>query len=127
QPLQRQNLTLTNQIIGRDTGGTGGRVCSVKGGVQIHGLHPPDDGFVGRLRHSDTPKAVQIRRLLRMQPTNASSFSPNLKDGSGVSFDDPHRLLQELLLSGNLIKEAVRRLQLSIIHSKMLKTEKNKY
>ncbi|KAM4581599.1 glycogen synthase kinase binding protein [Odontesthes bonariensis] len=25
--------------------------------------------------------------------------------------DDPHRLLQELLLSGNLIKEAVRRLQ----------------
>uniref|UniRef100_A0A669EEE2 Glycogen synthase kinase binding protein n=1 Tax=Oreochromis niloticus TaxID=8128 RepID=A0A669EEE2_ORENI len=27
--------------------------------------------------------------------------------------DDPHRLLQELLLSGNLIKEAVRRLQLS--------------
>ncbi|CAI5779234.1 Hypothetical predicted protein [Podarcis lilfordi] len=27
--------------------------------------------------------------------------------------DDPHRLLQELILSGNLIKEAVRRLQLA--------------
>ncbi|XP_078543144.1 GSK-3-binding protein-like [Lissotriton helveticus] len=27
--------------------------------------------------------------------------------------EDPHRLLQELLLSGNLIKEAVRRLQLA--------------
>uniref|UniRef100_A0A1A8HGK5 Glycogen synthase kinase binding protein n=1 Tax=Nothobranchius korthausae TaxID=1143690 RepID=A0A1A8HGK5_9TELE len=27
--------------------------------------------------------------------------------------DDPHRLLQDLLLSGNLIKEAVRRLQFS--------------
>uniref|UniRef100_A0A3B4YYS3 Glycogen synthase kinase binding protein n=1 Tax=Stegastes partitus TaxID=144197 RepID=A0A3B4YYS3_9TELE len=27
--------------------------------------------------------------------------------------DDPHRLLQELILSGNLIKEAVRRLQFS--------------
>ncbi|XP_069477472.1 GSK-3-binding protein-like [Ambystoma mexicanum] len=27
--------------------------------------------------------------------------------------DDPHRLLQELLLSGNLIKEAVRRLQMA--------------
>ncbi|XP_015212814.1 glycogen synthase kinase binding protein [Lepisosteus oculatus] len=27
--------------------------------------------------------------------------------------DDPHQLLQELILSGNLIKEAVRRLQLS--------------
>ncbi|KAM9723692.1 glycogen synthase kinase binding protein [Menidia menidia] len=31
----------------------------------------------------------------------------------GAAEDDPHRLLQELLLSGNLIKEAVRRLQLS--------------
>ncbi|XP_042346583.1 glycogen synthase kinase binding protein [Plectropomus leopardus] len=30
-----------------------------------------------------------------------------------VEEDDPHRLLQELLLSGNLIKEAVRRLQFS--------------
>ncbi|XP_026770157.2 glycogen synthase kinase binding protein [Pangasianodon hypophthalmus] len=33
-------------------------------------------------------------------------------DGSG-SEDDPHQLLQELILSGNLIKEAVRRLQFS--------------
>lgn len=30
-----------------------------------------------------------------------------------VEDDDPHRLLQELVLSGNLIKEAVRRLQFS--------------
>ncbi|TTA40570.1 GSK-3-binding protein [Bagarius yarrelli] len=33
-------------------------------------------------------------------------------DGSGNE-DDPHQLLQELILSGNLIKEAVRRLQFS--------------
>ncbi|XP_035020308.1 glycogen synthase kinase binding protein [Hippoglossus stenolepis] len=31
----------------------------------------------------------------------------------GAEEDDPHRLLQELILSGNLIKEAVRRLQFS--------------
>uniref|UniRef100_A0A8C6TWZ2 Glycogen synthase kinase binding protein n=1 Tax=Neogobius melanostomus TaxID=47308 RepID=A0A8C6TWZ2_9GOBI len=30
---------------------------------------------------------------------------------TAVEDDDPHRLLQELILSGNLIKEAVRRLQ----------------
>ncbi|MBN3284363.1 GBP protein, partial [Polyodon spathula] len=30
-----------------------------------------------------------------------------------VSQDDPHQLLQELILSGNLIKEAVKRLQVS--------------
>lgn len=33
-------------------------------------------------------------------------------DGTGNE-DDPHQLLQELILSGNLIKEAVRRLQFS--------------
>ncbi|XP_062255663.1 glycogen synthase kinase binding protein [Platichthys flesus] len=31
----------------------------------------------------------------------------------GAEEDDPHRLLQDLILSGNLIKEAVRRLQFS--------------
>ncbi|KAM9782906.1 glycogen synthase kinase binding protein [Neosynchiropus ocellatus] len=30
-----------------------------------------------------------------------------------VEEDEPHRLLQELILSGNLVKEAVRRLQIS--------------
>lgn len=30
---------------------------------------------------------------------------------ASVEEDDPHRLLQELILSGNLVKEAVRRLQ----------------
>ncbi|XP_024241495.1 glycogen synthase kinase binding protein [Oncorhynchus tshawytscha] len=32
---------------------------------------------------------------------------------AAVENDDPHQLLQELILSGNLIKEAVRRLQFS--------------
>ncbi|XP_055760879.1 GSK-3-binding protein-like [Salvelinus fontinalis] len=32
---------------------------------------------------------------------------------AAVEKDDPHQLLQELILSGNLIKEAVRRLQFS--------------
>ncbi|XP_066480494.1 GSK-3-binding protein-like [Tiliqua scincoides] len=34
-------------------------------------------------------------------------------DGGQEEDDDPHRLLQQLILSGNLIKEAVRRLQLA--------------
>ncbi|XP_060778305.1 glycogen synthase kinase binding protein [Neoarius graeffei] len=34
-------------------------------------------------------------------------------DGTGNDDDNPHQLLQELILSGNLIKEAVRRLQFS--------------
>lgn len=40
-------------------------------------------------------------------------IKPWNKKRIGVEEDDPHRLLQELILSGNLIKEAVRRLQFS--------------
>uniref|UniRef100_A0A8D0HML6 Uncharacterized protein n=1 Tax=Sphenodon punctatus TaxID=8508 RepID=A0A8D0HML6_SPHPU len=35
---------------------------------------------------------------------------PGLGEGPDPEEDDPHRLLQQLILSGNLIKEAVRRL-----------------
>ncbi|XP_024590595.1 GSK-3-binding protein FRAT2-like [Neophocaena asiaeorientalis asiaeorientalis] len=34
--------------------------------------------------------------------------------GARANDDDPHRLLQQLVLSGNLIKEAVRRLQRAV-------------
>eukprot|EP00064_Thunnus_orientalis_P023817 superscaffoldBa00009411_g24078 len=40
-------------------------------------------------------------------------IKPWNKNRMNVEDDDPHRLLQELILSGNLIKEAVRRLQFS--------------
>lgn len=40
-------------------------------------------------------------------------IKPWNKKTIAVEDDDPHRLLQELILSGNLIKEAVRRLQFS--------------
>ncbi|KAM9353067.1 glycogen synthase kinase binding protein [Symphorus nematophorus] len=49
--------------------------------------------------NSDCPDWDQIK------PWNKKRIS--------VEEDDPHRLLQELILSGNLIKEAVRRLQFS--------------
>ncbi|KAM7382853.1 hypothetical protein PAMP_002552 [Pampus punctatissimus] len=40
-------------------------------------------------------------------------IKPWNKKRMSVEEDDPHRLLQDLILSGNLIKEAVRRLQFS--------------
>lgn len=50
-------------------------------------------------------------------------FKPWNRKRVNVEEDDPHQLLQELILSGNLIKEAVRRLQFSPAecgdHSKM--------
>ncbi|XP_012509931.1 PREDICTED: GSK-3-binding protein FRAT2 [Propithecus coquereli] len=47
--------------------------------------------------------AVASRRLQQRRWTQA-----------GARDDDPHRLLQQLVLSGNLIKEAVRRLQRAV-------------
>ncbi|KAM6183538.1 GSK-3-binding protein FRAT2 [Erethizon dorsatum] len=49
--------------------------------------------------------AVASRRLQQRRWTQA---------GARASDDDPHRLLQQLVLSGNLIKEAVRRLQRAV-------------
>nr|XP_004669971.3 GSK-3-binding protein FRAT2 [Jaculus jaculus] len=49
--------------------------------------------------------AVASRRLRQQRWTQA---------GARAGDDDPHRLLQQLVLSGNLIKEAVRRLQRAV-------------
>ncbi|XP_012873031.1 PREDICTED: GSK-3-binding protein FRAT2 [Dipodomys ordii] len=49
--------------------------------------------------------AVASRRLHQRRWTQA---------GPRAGDDDPHRLLQQLVLSGNLIKEAVRRLQRAV-------------
>ncbi|XP_069316410.1 GSK-3-binding protein FRAT2 [Eulemur rufifrons] len=49
--------------------------------------------------------AVASRRLQQRRWTQA---------GARAGDDDPHRLLQQLVLSGNLIKEAVRRLQRAV-------------
>ncbi|KAM4852221.1 GSK-3-binding protein FRAT2 [Thomomys bottae] len=49
--------------------------------------------------------AVASRRLHQRRWTQA---------GARAGDDDPHRLLQQLVLSGNLIKEAVRRLQRAV-------------
>ncbi|XP_051003088.1 GSK-3-binding protein FRAT2 [Acomys russatus] len=51
------------------------------------------------------PGAVASRRIQQRR------WAPN---GSRAGEDDPHRLLQQLVLSGNLIKEAVRRLQRAV-------------
>lgn len=51
------------------------------------------------------PGALASRRIQQRRCTAS---------GSRAADDDPHRLLQQLVLSGNLIKEAVRRLQRAV-------------
>ncbi|KAM6185706.1 proto-oncogene FRAT1 [Rhynchocyon petersi] len=75
-------------------------------------LLPPQPGFEGP-RGSGKPGAPQPlsgpcrRGWLRGA---AASRRRGLQSEVRTSDDDPHRLLQQLVLSGNLIKEAVRRL-----------------
>lgn len=77
-------------------------------------------GGVGQKGHGCCLRLKTHRgRSSRASPYNIPGSSdqewdqikPWNKKRLNVEEDDPHRLLQELILSGNLIKEAVRRLQ----------------
>ncbi|XP_012965671.2 GSK-3-binding protein FRAT2 [Mesocricetus auratus] len=61
--------------------------------------------FPGPGRRGWLPGAVASRRIQQRR------WAPG---GAQAVDDDPHRLLQQLVLSGNLIKEAVRRLQRAV-------------
>uniref|UniRef100_A0A8C3B738 GSK-3-binding protein FRAT2 n=1 Tax=Cairina moschata TaxID=8855 RepID=A0A8C3B738_CAIMO len=68
----------------------------------------------GAARRSKEPRQQQQRQ--RQQQRRAAE-GPADGQAEGEAGDDPHRLLQQLILSGNLIKEAVRRLQLAVAAS----------
>ncbi|XP_061920131.1 glycogen synthase kinase binding protein [Entelurus aequoreus] len=99
----------------------------------LHGLadavKPAANFVVGGSTTTTTAAAAQKRQgcCMRLRNRGSSRASPYHIPGSSetewdqikpwskkrthADEDDPHRLLQELILSGNLIKEAVRRLQ----------------
>ncbi|XP_035175407.1 GSK-3-binding protein-like [Oxyura jamaicensis] len=57
------------------------------------------------------------RQQRRQQQQQRAADGPADGQADEEDDDDPHRLLQQLILSGNLIKEAVRRLQLAVAAS----------
>ncbi|XP_072249536.1 glycogen synthase kinase binding protein [Leuresthes tenuis] len=101
--------------------------------VSVSCLHGLSGGAVKAAAGGSTAAPAQRSCCMRLRSRGhrgSSRASPYHIPGSGseqdwdhikpwnrkrisVEEDDPHRLLQELLLSGNLIKEAVRRLQFS--------------
>ncbi|KAM5272313.1 proto-oncogene FRAT1 [Ctenodactylus gundi] len=97
-------------------------VAELAAGPTLLSPLPPRPGLDGPpgagKRGAPQPLAGPCRRgWLR---SAAASRRPQQRRGSQpethAGDDDPHRLLQQLVLSGNLIKEAVRRLQL---HAKL--------
>ncbi|XP_029959533.1 glycogen synthase kinase binding protein [Salarias fasciatus] len=115
-------------------GNTGGHPKAVS---RLHGLNTggavgvkPVAGISGgagaQTQKRPTGPCVRIRTRghhLRVGPYSVPAadgerrdweqIRPWSKKRRPVEEDDPHRLLQDLILSGNLIKEAVRRLQFS--------------
>lgn len=111
-------------------GNTGGHPKAVS---RLHGMNPggsvgvmPGAGVDAPTQKRAAGSCVRIRARghhLRVGPyavpgadgerRDWEQIRPWNKKRRPVEEDDPHRLLQDLILSGNLIKEAVRRLQFS--------------
>ncbi|CAM9287578.1 unnamed protein product [Bubo scandiacus] len=97
----------------RCSGGAGGGLLAPRGPAppQAHQQHaePPRPDRSG---HQRVTKQLCGRGWLRSAARRRKQPPPGPGDGPAEE-EDPHRLLQQLILSGNLIKEAVRRLQLA--------------
>ncbi|KAM6275935.1 GSK-3-binding protein-like [Spheniscus humboldti] len=93
--------------------GGGGGLLAPRGPAppQAHQQHaePPRPDRNG---HQRVTKQLCGRGWLRSAARRRKQPPPGPGDGPAEE-EDPHRLLQQLILSGNLIKEAVRRLQLA--------------
>ncbi|XP_074001908.1 GSK-3-binding protein-like [Numenius arquata] len=93
--------------------GGGGGLLAPRGPAppQAHPQHaePPRPDRSGQQR---VTKQLCGRGWLRSAARRRKQPPPGPGDGPAEE-EDPHRLLQQLILSGNLIKEAVRRLQLA--------------
>lgn len=92
---------------------SGGGLLAPRGPAppQAHQQHsePPRPDRSG---HQRVTKQLCGRGWLRSAARRRKQAPPGTGDGPAEE-EDPHRLLQQLILSGNLIKEAVRRLQLA--------------
>ncbi|XP_018973961.1 GSK-3-binding protein-like [Cyprinus carpio] len=98
---------------------------SQKAMSRLHGLASSNNNNGGGSSSAaGGQRCIRLRsrslRSRRASPYNAPGSSDQEWDHFRSSWnrkkideDDPHQLLQELILSGNLIKEAVRRLQFS--------------
>ncbi|KAM9806915.1 glycogen synthase kinase binding protein [Syngnathus acus] len=86
-------------------GGVGGTIAT---GAPV----PKRQGCCIRLRNRGSSRASPYH-IPGSSDQEWDQIKPWNKKRLHADEDDPHRLLQELILSGNLIKEAVKRLQFS--------------
>uniref|UniRef100_A0A1A7Y7J6 Glycogen synthase kinase binding protein n=1 Tax=Iconisemion striatum TaxID=60296 RepID=A0A1A7Y7J6_9TELE len=123
-PGRKENYILLEQSVSVDSKDVDALVSRIGEVLQLHN-NPSGHPRTGTAQELSTNgccmRLRNHRGSSRSSPYQLSSHSDqdwdqirpwNRKRVRGDT-DDPHRLLQDLLLSGNLIKEAVRRLQFS--------------
>ncbi|XP_026139439.1 GSK-3-binding protein-like [Carassius auratus] len=134
-PCLKENYFFLEQSVTVDSKEVDALVSKIGEALQLHN-NSSSQKAMSRLQGlassrpdvNDGSSAVGAQRCIRLRSrslrtTRASPYNP---PGSSdqewdhfrspwnrkkIDEDDPHQLLQELILSGNLIKEAVRRLQ----------------
>ncbi|XP_067148401.1 GSK-3-binding protein-like [Apteryx mantelli] len=93
---------------------SGGGLLAPRGPAPLpaHQHHRAESPRPERGSHQRVTKQLCGRGWLRSAARRGKQPPPGPGEGPEEE-EDPHRLLQQLILSGNLIKEAVRRLQLA--------------
>lgn len=127
-PCRKENYIFLEQSVTVDSKEVDALVSKIGEALQLHN-NSSSQKAMSRLHGSSSSAAGGQRCIrLRSRSLRSSRASPYSAPGSSdqewdhfksswnrkkINEDDPHQLLQELILSGNLIKEAVRRLQFS--------------
>uniref|UniRef100_A0A9J8CHC5 Glycogen synthase kinase binding protein n=1 Tax=Cyprinus carpio carpio TaxID=630221 RepID=A0A9J8CHC5_CYPCA len=125
--LSRQLTKVHNEAVCHKVEQLKDNSSSQKAMSRLHGLASSsnnNNNNGGSSSAAGGQRCIRLRsrslRSRRASPYNAPGSSDQEWDHFRSSWnrkkideDDPHQLLQELILSGNLIKEAVRRLQFS--------------
>ncbi|KAL1259856.1 hypothetical protein QQF64_010433 [Cirrhinus molitorella] len=133
-PCRKENYIFLEQSVTVDSKEVDALVSKIGEALQLHNnsssqkamsrLHGLANGGSNGSSAAGVQRCIRLRsrslRTSRASPYNTAGSSDQEWDHFRSSWnrkkideDDPHQLLQELILSGNLIKEAVRRLQFS--------------
>ncbi|KAM4735485.1 glycogen synthase kinase binding protein [Anableps anableps] len=129
-PCLKENYLLLQQSVTVDPAEVDALVTKIGEALQLHGAPGGNQRTAAaapKLKQNPHSCCLKIRnqrgthrtRSPYQLPTHAGQDWAQIRPWNRkrvpvpVQEEDPHRLLQELILSGNLIKEAVRRLQFS--------------
>jgi len=135
-PCRKENYIFLEQSVTVDSKEVDALVSKIGEALQLHNNSSSQKamsrfhghGSSSSNNNSSSSSAAGSQRCIRLRSRSlrSSRASPYNPPGSSdqewdhfksswnrkkIDEDDPHQLLQELILSGNLIKEAVRRLQ----------------